>query len=242
MNVAKNEAKEAEIIQFPQKSKDDVVVPRIRDGVKIINHKASEHEKVYIVGHESAIEAMFRARGYQVTYDPDEAGIDLVCFTGGADVSPIYYQQKTLPGTSCNPTRDEREIAIYKRFIDTPKVGICRGGQFLNIMSGGRMFQDMNGHGRDHITLDLLIYKKALWMTSTHHQMMIPGVNGHVLAIAKQSTYKKSALATEEVIPYDIEVVYYESTKSLCFQPHPEYVDKNHDCNIYFFELLNTLL
>lgn len=129
INTAKTtETHEAKIIQFPlNPSAVHSLVPRVRDGVKIANVKGPEHEKVYIVGHEAAIEGMFRARGYAVTYDPDETGIDLVCFTGGADVSPIYYQQKTLPGTSCNPARDIREIEIYKRFIDTPKVGICRG-------------------------------------------------------------------------------------------------------------------
>jgi len=64
-----------------------------------------------------------------------------VVFTGGADVSPFMYGEKKLSVTCNDEHRDEQEKLFFERYTKVPKVGICRGGQFLNVMNGGKMWQ-----------------------------------------------------------------------------------------------------
>lgn len=209
----------------------------------ILNYHEVKHQKVKIIGNEALVQLMFKNRGYEVIqdYEPGKEP-DLVCFTGGSDVDPSYYGEINAYCGGLNIKRDKREVAAYNAFIDYPKVGICRGGQFLNIMSGGAMWQDVNGHGQSHKVFDLLMYQMEIDMTSTHHQMMIASPKGEVIAIAHQANKFRSPTKDRKVPKFDTEVVYYEHTKSLCFQPHPEYVGNQHDCNVYFFELTNMLL
>ena len=122
--------------------------------------------------------------------------------------------------------------------------GICRGAQFLNVMNGGKMWQHVTGHAvsKGHIATDLVSGEEVL-VTSTHHQMMIPSAHGKVLAVANVAGHKYSYDKGEEggVTP-DIEVVFYEDTKSLCFQPHPEYVGLDHPCQRLYFDYLEQFL
>ena len=115
-------------------------------------------------------------------------------------------------------------------------------------MSGGAMWQDVNNHGRSHHMTNLLdisdSFKKGqdILVTSTHHQMMIPSDEGEILAFANEATEFISS--KKRVRPdYDTEVVWYEKTKSLCFQPHPEYSSEAAmSTRDYFFALLKYLI
>lgn len=191
-------------------------------------------KKVIVVGGDYLIEQMFYKAGWAVA-SQDHEEPHLVCFTGGADVSPFLYGEKKLSVTSNDERRDEREKAVWEKYRKFPKVGICRGGQFLNVMNGGKMWQHVDSHGRDHDLIDLLthgVYK----VTSTHHQMMIPADHGELVGIAMEA--KDFASAIERPKPeVDAEVIWYGRTNSLCFQPHPEYVH-NGGTRKYFFELL----
>lgn len=197
--------------------------------------------KVYVVGGDHLTEKMFKNRGYTVTTKKDK-DVDLVCFTGGEDVSPYLYQELPHPATYSNSQRDSFEEGIFMDFLDTPKVGICRGGQFLNVKSGGSMWQDVNNHGRTHEAFDKTgLFKDKFRVTSTHHQMMRMGSEGILLTTAKLATRfegdKNKPIPTPE---FDTEAIYYPDTASLCFQPHPEYLEKGEDCEEYFFKLLSN--
>lgn len=202
-----------------------------------------KRKKVFVVGGDRMIETMFSTRGseYSVLYGDAFEKPDLVVFTGGADVSPEFYNEKRLSVTYPDMNRDTREQKVFDKYLDTPKVGICRGGQFLNVMSGGAMWQDVNNHGGNHDVIDLLLDKKPLIVSSTHHQMMIPAKSGDVVAVTKRATRYVSAKDRPEP-KFDTEVVWYGDTKSLCFQPHPEYpYESLKDCRTYFFKLLDAL-
>jgi gamma-glutamyl-gamma-aminobutyrate hydrolase PuuD len=199
--------------------------------------------KIYIVGGDVLIEEMYRERGHEVTNDFKTA--DIIQFTGGADVSPSLYGENKHPETSCSPMRDQVELEVYKRCLldGKPMVGICRGGQFLNVMNGGKMYQHVDGHDRTHELLDS--YTNQLHVvTSTHHQMMIPAIIADnrkpvVVATACEASMLEKALSVTRIkknLWTDIEVVWYPETNSLCFQPHPEYGLSS--CTDYFFELL----
>ena len=67
-------------------------------------------------------------------------------FTGGHDVSPDLYHEDPLPGliSSCRK-RDVMESYVLEKAIaaDKPILGICRGIQFINVMLGGTLYQDL---------------------------------------------------------------------------------------------------
>lgn len=182
----------------------------------------------------------------------DEA--DLVQFLGGGDVNPYLYYQTPHPFTKDVCTdRDRYEILIYKRALEKniPMTGICRGGQFLNVLNKGSLWQHVDNHnmGKHRIT-DLLWGKyNDIMVSSTHHQMMQPHKDAKIIAIAKnRSTFKEKHISGSiyrcEDITVDCEILYYEETNCLCFQPHPEYkydID-NRQCTEYYFDLLENLV
>ncbi|MGL5564846.1 MAG: gamma-glutamyl-gamma-aminobutyrate hydrolase family protein [Plesiomonas sp.] len=203
-------------------------------------------KKVYVVGGGMAVCQAFLNAGFKLI--DTIKGADLVCFTGGEDVSPELYGEKNVK-SYVSQHRDMREMWDFQvaRANGVPCVGICRGGQFLNVMSGGRMWQDVDnhgisGHGTHEITCSFTGEKHNV--SSTHHQMMRPSEQGNVLAVANRSGYKEDDKGVHEMGPddRDVEVVFYPHTNSLCFQPHPEFFGPGHDCFDYFFTLIKHQL
>lgn len=187
--------------------------------------------------------------------DAEEDTPDVVVFTGGPDVSPELYGEKKLQCTYPSKAIENLYDEVWDKYPNAVKVGICFGGQWLNVKNGGAMWQDVNNHALSstHLAFNLLKIKNSILsretfdVTSTHHQMMIAGPDSEILAIAKHPTDKNKGLSTRfisanerEVPKFDTEVVYYEKTKSLCFQPHPEFQHAI-DCKIYFLSLLQHL-
>lgn len=181
--------------------------------------------------------------GFDATPNFEEA--DAVCWTGGADVEPRLYGERTREGTYFNRDRDQRDRRMFEQTEGLLRLGICRGGQFLNVMNGGRMYQDINNHTRYHDLIDVAT-GEVHFVTSTHHQEMIPTSSGKVLAIARQATvkYTDSVVINTPIIP-DTEAVWYPKTRSLCYQPHPEF-NQTHPApkatRKYFFELIARCL
>ena len=199
--------------------------------------------KVYIVGGgNSDYRSLVQSLGLELTTSPEYAGLAL--FTGGEDVSPALYGAESHYTTHCNPHRDVSEQVYFDAFteIGIPMLGICRGGQFLNVMSGGQMYQHVSGHTHDHVIMDVLS-QNTLWASSTHHQMMKPSEKGLVVATAYEHGSRQWFEGTdyyEDRSAEDIEVVYYEHTNCLCFQPHPEFQgERYHHMREYLKELLN---
>lgn len=201
---------------------------------------------VYVVGGGYAYERMFKQAGYALATSMQEA--DLLCFTGGADVSPELYGEENV-GSYCSPERDKYEEQVFDWAYskDIPMVGICRGGQFLNVMNGGKMWQDVNNHAISGTHKAMCKYWGEIMVSSTHHQMMRAGNDGEVLVSAELSTYKLSDIGVWSGAPAkangrDTEVVYYGDTKSLCYQPHPEIVNEDHQCRKHFLMLVDKLM
>lgn len=198
--------------------------------------------KVYIVNSSEEYERMFQQYGFSVIKDLAIDVPDLICFTGGSDVSPSLYGEDRHPRTFVNRDRDIREKALFDEFLEAsvPMVGICRGGQFLNVMNGGKMYQHVENHVRDHMILDLATGGR-LKATSTHHQMMRPSIASIIIATAEENGYKESMENTCVVRTYegpDYEVILYPHTQCLCFQPHPEFRGEI-TLQEYFFSLIN---
>jgi hypothetical protein len=213
---------------------------------------------VYIIGGDYNIERMFLEAGAAVAMNLAECNIAV--WTGGADVSPKLYGELKHPRTFVNEQRDAYEQACYAKSEGKFRVGICRGGQFLNIMNKGKMWQDVDNHairGTHEVTyVNAAGLKRAYNVTSTHHQMMIPAIReggAAVWAWANLASTKACGIKDKDgnwltfkydpgsgKNPGDAEVVYYKNTRSLCFQPHPEYSSES--CRELFFKCVERAL
>jgi gamma-glutamyl-gamma-aminobutyrate hydrolase PuuD len=179
---------------------------------------------------------MFEAQaGYKVVPDPADA--EIIVFIGGPDVEPRRYGEAPIPATHFVRDRDKYDLKVFNKFPNAIKVGICRGAQFLNVMSGGKMWQDVDHHTKPHFLFDIDSERKV-FVTSTHHQMMRPGKESVLIAKAYQSHVREAeGLRIVGSQDPDPEVLWYPNTKSLCFQPHPEFKAAS-ETRGYFFELL----
>jgi gamma-glutamyl-gamma-aminobutyrate hydrolase PuuD len=196
---------------------------------------------------------MFMKRGWEIVDDIFDA--DLVQFTGGDDVSPDLYGIERHPRTFNNPNRDKEEIKIWEtaQALGLPTAGICRGGQLLNVLNGGKMWQHVDGHGvSGGHNASLAGPIGHVIVSSTHHQMMIPAEKGEkvILLTANESTFKETMSGNLLVRRHvnkdhpddDVEAIYYPTTNSLCFQPHPEYQGYEKCQDVYFYFINNYLM
>ena len=213
------------------------------------------NKNVYIEGERNgSYHDMWMRWGWDVVRTPFEASV--IQFTGGEDVNPALYDEVPHPKTYFSRERDEICIEIYKiaRANGIKMAGICRGGQFLNVMNGGKMFQDCNGHGVwDTHKATILESGLVVDVTSTHHQIMRPNRDkGIVLMEAeKLGTYKEFMelhkgfggwFIADDPEADDCEAVFYPDTMSLCYQPHPEYCDEKSSCALAYKSFLRNYL
>ena len=99
--------------------------------------------------------ALFRAGGFPVPILGINASIpDLVkrldgfVFTGGDDIDPRFYKEKSLSGVRMRISPDARirfEIELFKAAAKAkkPVLAICYGAQLVNIALGGKLYQDI---------------------------------------------------------------------------------------------------
>ena len=177
--------------------------------------------KTFVEHNQAEYQQMFEDQGWTVVTDPYEA--EVVCFIGGDDVTPSMYLEQNTDSVN-NEQLDCMSVGLWAQTrYHSFHVGICRGGQFLNVMEGGKMKQHINGHGL--FGTHPLEYKDRLYnVTSTHHQMMIPH---HALTGWRKNVWC-SPDDTVEMITYN---------NSFCFQPHPEYYGADETREL-FFEIL----
>lgn len=210
---------------------------------------------VFIIGKPHAYVSMFEnARGWRVSNTPEEA--DVIQFTGGEDVSPDIYGQHKHPRTGNNPSRDNDEIEIFDWCMENKKkmAGICRGGQFLNVMCGGSLLQHVNHHAvyGGHEARCQLTGETGV-VSSTHHQMMQPPkkeipIKYKILMAASlcphdEKEYCSSVDEEYKVIKggnissFDLEAILYPDYGVLCYQPHPEFENFEWCRKRYFYYL-----
>lgn len=172
------------------------------------------NKKVLIVGVDKLVEDLFYLDyGCKKASYPQEA--DLVVFTGGEDLHPYLYDDIPDGNGWYNRQRDAFEIEIYEKVRDLriPMVGICRGGQLINVMEGGRMIQDLSPmHSGQRLIRGLA---GSFWVEEDHHQGMIP----------PQDDSKYKVLAYDD-IDSNIEVIWFPEAMALAFQAHPEWDER----------------
>jgi len=164
---------------------------------------------------------------------------DAVLFTGGSDVSPSLYNDRSPKNMChCNIVRDLSEVRVYvlAAKLGIPMFGICRGAQFLFVMLGGKLVHHLDGHGGS--IHDVLLTLKAdstelpinkIKVNSLHHQACLPSAvmrsKVDFLGIASPRLSKEYYLMDDTV--YNEEVSEVEafvsvSKKVFAVQYHPE--------------------
>lgn len=202
---------------------------------------------VHVLG-SGLYETLFKEEGFKVV-DCIESTTDLVCFTGGTDVDPsLYSSKRNLKTSHSDYQRDKIEQEIFKKCIklSIPMVGICRGAQFLCVMSGGKLFQHVENHCVSH---NMYTTKGDEYVvTSSHHQMMdIRDHKNYKLigyANGRSPVYEDGwgNIKKKDQPLLEPEVVYFPDTDCLCHQPHPEWMGSNSPYREFFFETLETYL
>lgn len=67
-------------------------------------------------------------------------------FSGGEDIEPERYGEEKLPQCGAPALRrDAFDFAMFEKALATgkPILGICRGGQLINVALGGTLWQDL---------------------------------------------------------------------------------------------------
>lgn len=185
---------------------------------------------VFVVGGDPLVEEMFRSRGYCVTNQEgwylETHPANLICFTGGGDVNPELYGEKPNGARHWNDKRDIKEHEIYVSHKGkVPMVGICRGGQLLNVLNGGKMIQDLGEYLSGDVVMCGSLYRQV---RVDHHQGMLSGRGGEILAY-----YEEPGVSCDYII-------WYPETSCLCFQPHPEWGHKGTED--LFFNLIKEYI
>lgn len=135
---------------------------------------------------DSAVHALLMSAGYFPVNDNP----DFVVYTGGADVDPEIYGEIQAARTFTNPVRDYNDMAAFIRYRDLPKIGICRGFQFLGACNGNKLTQHIDNHTRKHTVVwaDGEEYIPKLVVSSTHHQCVQAGKTEVPIAVADDGT------------------------------------------------------
>ncbi len=200
-----------------------------------------DNVKVYVVGGDTNYAKFIE--NHKIVDRLEDA--DIVLFTGGEDVSPELYGAKKDPTTYSNLARDKYEQSVFNS-VDGERqlcVGICRGAQFLAVMNGSKLIQDVPGHA---ITGTHTIRRYSpfigslpdeLEITSTHHQML-----------DERRITKRGRILYISTIDNRPEIFAYENINDdrpscLCIQGHPEIMPTNSNavllCNSLIYRYLS---
>ncbi|WP_243300020.1 gamma-glutamyl-gamma-aminobutyrate hydrolase family protein [Bacillus litorisediminis] len=173
-------------------------------------------------------------------------------FTGGQDINPELYGEKTevVCGAPCEE-RDVMENILFKQCIELnkPVFGICRGIQLFNVLLGGTLYQDIPTQMSSNIVhtqkppYDVPVHRVIIeketplydilgtefLMVNSYHHQGIKTLSPHLLPAAK---------ADDGLI----EAVYMPEKKfAMAVQWHPEFNYKVEDTSFRLFvEFVNS--
>ena len=168
---------------------------------------------------------------------------DGIILTGGEDINPLEYNDtNNIP--VCGPInykRDTLERKLFEFAFDNkiPLIGVCRGMQMMNVVSGGTLYGDIpteigtsvihRNYGEvyheivlcDTSTLIFPLNTDTIMVNSWHHQGLkfIPN-NLNVIARSFDGL-PEAVVMNKDIHPYMIAV-----------QFHPERLDKNNPIHL----------
>lgn len=183
-------------------------------------------KRIYVVGPAKLYSKWIQ--NHELVDNIEDA--DIVMFTGGEDVTPSLYNAQQHSTTYSNIQRDLEEKAVFEKVKPNQLcIGICRGSQFLCVMNGGKLIQNVSNHAHFGTHTIIGMHRADEWeITSTHHQMQYPfnlkDSQYEILYFAsRRSFYYEGDGITEP--PVEPEIVLYKvegKPKCLAIQGHPE--------------------
>lgn len=163
----------------------------------------------------------------------------LLCFPGGEDVNPELYHQGNTHSHGVNKNRDERERFFFKHAQQKkiPMFGMCRGLQFLAVMMGFELVQDIytdleKKHGGGHTIekiVDSIVSNNFSSVNSLHHQGVFGDTDINLLR-----KYRDRGMYVTSI--YNSIVESFESDGVIATQFHPEFMHSK-DSNSFFTDL-----
>lgn len=93
---------------------------------------------------------MLRLAGLRAVYVSAHTGmprepVQGIVIGGGDDIEPEHYGGEVHPRRRYDVERDRFEIDMIRQALESniPMIGICRGAQLINVVSGGTLYQDI---------------------------------------------------------------------------------------------------
>jgi len=175
----------------------------------------------------------------------------MVLFTGGEDVSPHLYGDESPDNLChCSKERDKKETALFTHAVKNKikMTGICRGAQFINVMSGGTLLHHMDGHEiKNHRFMSSrLAFDKPINVNSLHHQMIIPPNDGYIIGWCPEKLSGNSYMGyhDKEVNWPGPEVEAMLIPRTLCcgVQYHPEMMEEDTTGYKFYRNLIRDML
>jgi gamma-glutamyl-gamma-aminobutyrate hydrolase PuuD len=224
-------------------------------------------KKILLVNDMGSYFSPFEHLGMKAVSDLQELkdnpdSIALVVFTGGHDVSPGLYGKNPHPRTMASARRDATEVDVFNlaRGNNIPMAGICRGAQFLCVMAGGSLVQDVTNHAGGQHTINVEWPGKegdpgVISVTSSHHQMQYPfdlpkaeykilgwGTDTRSSHYAMDNKTVLLRAEASEQLKSEPDVIWYPTINALAAQYHPEWMDEDSGGFLYFKELVSHYL
>jgi GMP synthase-like glutamine amidotransferase len=199
------------------------------------------------IGYGEAIMGLGRLTDRVTDFFEKPEDFKLVLFTGGADVMPELYGDSSPRGMcQVNPGRDAYEIPIFQHALKhgIKITGICRGAQFINVMSGGRLMHNIDRHaGCGH---PVETSQGEVFLTnSLHHQMIIPPDDGLIVAWSQKRLSLGYVGRHDKMEKYkgpETEAFIISRTACCGVQWHPEMMDPKTPGYQYYFNMVKNFL
>jgi len=170
-----------------------------------------------------------------------------VLFTGGEDVSPSLYGGIQTGFSAISLKRDELEkkIFLYCKENNIKMMGICRGIQFLNVMSGGKMYQHIDNHAGVYHPIFYPALKESHFVNSLHHQMVKLSNTAIPIAFTKPKLcnwcINESGRAAK-LIDEEIEAAVFPENNAVGVQFHPEIMKTEERGRNIFINMMKDFL
>ena len=152
--------------------------------------------------------------------------LDGVLIAGGRDIDPKFYGQNVngaIPPSDNQRFEFERELyKIYPQNL--PIFGICWGMQFMNVIEGGTLIQDMSTKKKHLKHISAFDTVPGTWINQVlgskassfcnHHQAIDQVADGYIISSID-----------DDGIPHSMEKI-SENVWRVGVQPHPEVMTK----------------
>jgi putative glutamine amidotransferase len=132
-------------------------VERPRIVVTLTSPERADDRSIAELKNRRYLESVERAGGVAVPLDDATSTADLMSalatmdglvISGGADVDPSLYHERMAGARDLDPSRDQLDTDAFRAAQDrsVPVLGVCRGLQAINVLSGGSLLQHFDHH------------------------------------------------------------------------------------------------